>query len=72
MANEKNIKDNDLGPDEFRRLKKFYEEEIARKDRIIDNLRLERDILIRTALKQAEKNAIVRERISFRKKSKNI
>ena len=58
--------------DDISRLKNFYEEELKRKDKIIDNLLQERDILIRTALKQAERNAIVRENISFRKKTRDF
>ena len=53
---------------DFERMKKIYEEELQRKDQIIENLRIERDILIRTAMKQAERNAIVKQRISFRSK----
>jgi hypothetical protein len=45
------------------RMKRYYEEELARKDRIIEELRKERDILIKTALRQAEKNESLLKRI---------
>ncbi len=49
-------------------LKKFYEEEIVRKDRIIDELKKERDILIKTAMRQAERTAKIDRLISERSK----
>ncbi len=46
------------------RMKKFYEEELLRKDKIIDGLQKEKDILFKTVIRQAEKNTQLSSRLS--------
>ncbi len=48
LAKLDNIKDIDT-------LKSWYKEELFRKDRIIDNLRKENELIYRTALKQSQR-----------------
>ena len=49
-------------------LKKFYEEELVRKDQIIEDLKKERGILLRTAMKQAERASKLNALLSNRGK----
>lgn len=40
---------------ELERLNKFYNDELKRKDKMIDELRKDNEIILRTAMKQSEK-----------------
>ncbi|MBW2981723.1 hypothetical protein KY343_02475 [Candidatus Woesearchaeota archaeon] len=40
---------------ELGKLKKFYEEELKRKDKIIDELRKSNSLILKSALKESEK-----------------
>lgn len=62
QKNEKNNQKNKTSllknnPLNVNKLREFYEEELKRKDAIIDSLRNEREILIKTAIRQASNTA---------------
>lgn len=72
FLNEKSLKSEALTtePGEAERLRKFYNEELRRKDKIIEELKSEREILIKTALRQAERNAVVSSKIRVHRKDR--
>ena len=41
--------------------KEYYEEELKRKERLIERLREEKDLLLKTSLKQAKENQRLKE-----------
>ena len=53
--------------DEHERLKKIYAEELARKDEIIDKLREENKLLMKSALK-SERNVMLAEKLKDKTK----
>ena len=50
-----------VSKEEFDKLKKWYSEEIKKRDKIIDKLREENNVLLSTSLKQGSKSTEVAE-----------
>lgn len=59
---------NAVSLEEYSRLKKIYAEELKRKDDIIDKLREENRLLMKSALKQSEKNVMLSEKLKEKTK----
>ena len=53
------------------RLKKYYSEELRRKDKIIDELKNQNELLIKTALKQSRKYMDISEYIKKMRQNKH-
>ncbi|MCF7861429.1 hypothetical protein K9M79_04200 [Candidatus Woesearchaeota archaeon] len=54
-SNSKQAKKSDVSNEEIKKLRKWFKEEIDRRDKIIARLREENNILMKTSLKQADK-----------------
>ncbi|MBS3110261.1 hypothetical protein J4227_07065 [Candidatus Woesearchaeota archaeon] len=52
---------------DLEKLREYYTDELKRKDAIIDGLLKEREVLLRTAMKQAEKSISSKSSISVKK-----
>jgi predicted ATP-dependent protease len=50
---------------ELKKLKKFYEEELKRKDKIIDELKESNSLILKSALKQSERLTHLTERFKM-------
>jgi hypothetical protein len=48
-----------ISVEEYEKLNKWYAEEITRRDKIIDDLRKQNDVLLRTSLRQGSKSVEV-------------
>ena len=66
-----NLSKEETAKEKVARIKKFYEEELIRKDKIIDDLQKEKDILFKTVIRQAEKNTQLSSRLSQLIKNKS-
>ena len=62
-------KEESISISEHRRVKRCFEEELKRKNDLIDKLKVENDLIMKSALKQSENRAELNEKLEKLSKS---
>ncbi len=63
MAKAQQKKEATVPIGDYSRLKEMYAEELKRKDEVIEKLKEENKLLIKSALKQSERNVMLSEKL---------